>query len=89
MQDVDEAEMRSVVLRLRGLIDAWESKGQIAEYWDDYGRSTSLLMSAEQYAATVQGGGGQARALWPTPNSMREVEPGTSFVLVERLQERR
>jgi hypothetical protein len=87
-QHVDKTEVLGVAMRLQALIAAWESKGQIGKYWDDYGNATSLLMSAEQYAATVQSGSRSARALWSTPNSMREVEPGTSFVLAERLQMR-
>jgi len=87
-QAVDRAEAANVATRLQQLLAAWESQGAISTYWDDYGRRTSLLMSAEQHAATQQSGSPNARALWPTPNSMREVEPGTPFVLVEGLQPR-
>ena len=43
-------------------------------------------MSAEQFAAKADvdpdlDAEGARRALWPTPNSMREVEPGAPFVL--------
>jgi hypothetical protein len=43
-------------------------------------------MSAEQYAAKADVDSdldpeGARRALWPTLNSMREVEPGAPFVL--------
>jgi len=85
---VDQAEAANVATRLQQLLAAWENQGAISAYWDDYGNRTSLLMSAEQHAATQQSGSAAARALWPTPNSMREVEPRTPFILAERLQQR-
>ena len=43
-------------------------------------------MSAEQFAAKADvdedlDSEGARRALWPTPNSMREVEAGAPFIL--------
>ncbi|MEX2376388.1 MAG: helicase-related protein [Dehalococcoidia bacterium] len=83
---VDSPERAVVAQKLKLLIDEWCSRPDLQTYWDDYNRRTSLLMSAEQFAA--QSGGdadldseGARRALWPTPNSMREVEPGAPFVL--------
>ena len=71
---------------LTHLLDEWASRPDVQTYWDDYGRRTSLLMSAEQFAAQADVDSdldpeGARRALWPTPNSMREVEAGTPFVL--------
>jgi len=68
------------------LIDQWASRPDLQRYWDDYERITSLLMSAEQFAAKADVDAdldmeGARRALWPTPNSMREVEAGAPFVL--------
>jgi hypothetical protein len=83
---VDDSELKAVGERLRKLLDVWEAETDLEKYWDDYGKHRSLLMSAEQYAAVKAVGGTATRALWPTPNSMREVEPGTSFVLVEKLR---
>lgn len=83
---VDPAERTIVAQKLQRLIDQWASRPDLQTYWDDYNRRTSLLMSAEQFAAKADVDAdldpeGARRALWPTPNSMREVEPGTPFVL--------
>jgi superfamily II DNA or RNA helicase len=83
---VDSAERATVAQKLKALIDQWSGRTDLQAYWDDYGRRISLLMSAEQYAArsgtdSDLDSEGARRALWPTPNSMREVEAGTPFVL--------
>jgi hypothetical protein len=82
---VDPAERAVVSQKLQRLVDQWASRCDLQTYWDDYNRRTSLLMSAEQFAAKVDvdpdlDAEGARRALWPTPNSMREVEPGAPFV---------
>jgi superfamily II DNA/RNA helicase len=83
---VDSSERTMVSQKLQRLIDQWASRPDLQTYWDDYDRRTSLLMSAEQFAARADvdpdlDAEGARRALWPTPNSMREVEPGAPFVL--------
>jgi hypothetical protein len=85
---VDAAEAASVSAQLRLLLDEWENAAGLESYWDDYGKKRSLLISAEQAAA-----GGSPEDddvdkpwLWPTPNSMREVEPSTNYVLVSGLK---
>jgi superfamily II DNA/RNA helicase len=83
---VDPSERVAVSQKLKRLIDQWVSRSDLRRYWDDYERQTSLLMSAEQFAAKADvdpdlDAEGARRALWPTPNSMREVEAGTPFVL--------
>lgn len=83
---VDPAERATVSQKLQRLIDQWASRPDLQTYWDDYNRRISLLMSAEQFAAKADvdadlDAEGARRALWPTPNSMREVEPGAPFVL--------
>lgn len=89
----DAREVAEVSKALKELLDEWEQWWQPgSEYWNDYTKRRTLLMSAEQYAAAIamaggdDGTDGQARALWPTPNSMREVEPGTPFVLLPGLK---
>ena len=91
---VDPNERVIVAQKLRRLIDQWASRPDLQRYWDDYGNRISLLMSAEQFAAKAGidadlDSEGARRALWPTPNSMREVEAGTPFILrpVLRAQE--
>ncbi len=88
---VDRSERLVVSKKLKLLIDEWASRPDLQTYWDDYQKKTSLLISAEQFAATLAGdsyldAGGARRALWPTPNSMRDVEPGTPFVLRQALK---
>jgi hypothetical protein len=83
---VDPAERAVVSQKLERLIDQWSSRHDLQTYWDDYERRPSLLMSAEQFAAKADvdpdlNAEGARRALWPTPNSMREVEAGAPFVL--------
>jgi hypothetical protein len=83
---IDPAERTSVSQKLKQLIDQWADRTDLETYWDDFGRRTSLLMSAEQFAARADMDAdldpeGARRALWPTPNSMREVEAGAPFVL--------
>jgi hypothetical protein len=88
----DPREAASVAKLLKERLDEWEEWWQPgAEYWVDFGGKRTLLMSAEQHAAqaangNVGGSGGLRQVLWPTPNSMREVEPGTPFVLIPKLK---
>ncbi len=91
---VDPGERAAVSRKLAHLIDQWASRPDLQLYWNDYQRKTSLLMSAEQFAAMSDvdsdlDSDGARRALWPTPNSMRDVEAGTPFILrsVLRAQE--
>ena len=83
---VDPDESAVVSTKLKSLISEWYDRPDLQTYWDDYQDRTSLLMSAEQFAAKVGADSdlepdGARRALWPTPNSMRDVEAGTPFVL--------
>jgi len=88
---IDPAETTAISQKLKRLIDQWASRPDLQTYWDDYGRRTSLLMSAEQFAAKADVDAdldpeAARRALWPTPNSMREVEAGAPFVLRHMLR---
>lgn len=83
---VDSSEVAVVAEKLHRLMEQWASRRDLQTYWDDYNRQASLLISAEQFAAMSDVDPdlepeGARRALWPTPNSMREVEPGAPFVL--------
>ncbi|MYC85678.1 MAG: DNA helicase [Acidimicrobiia bacterium] len=91
---VDPGERVAVSRKLTQLIDQWASRPDLQVYWNDYRRRTSLLMSAEQFAANSDtdpdlDSDGARRALWPTPNSMRDVEAGTPFILRSLLRARR
>ena len=88
---VDPSERIAVSKKLAHLIDQWASRPDLQVYWNDYQRKTSLLMSAEQFAARPDTNSdldsdGAPRALWPTPNSMRDVEAGTPFILRSALR---
>jgi hypothetical protein len=54
-------------------------------YWSR--RTPSLLQAAEEAAAKRAAGRAIGQA-WPTPNTMRGVEPATPFRLTERLRQR-
>jgi len=83
----DPAEKNAVGAELRNRLEEWSSQVGLRTYWDDYGKQPALMMSAEQNAAIEAAGEGpRLRALWPTPNSMRAVEPGVPFRLVEALK---
>jgi hypothetical protein len=92
VSSVDDSEKEAVRLHLRNLLDRWELRssrwaareGADPGYWKN-NPADSLLISAERYVCEVAAGmpGGD---VWPTPNSMRDVEPGTPFKLVSRLR---
>jgi hypothetical protein len=91
VQKIDPGERQTVHGKLITLLDEWASRPDLQVYWDDYGRRTSLMISAEQFAAQAEPGqgdasGGAQRALWPTPNSMREVEAGSPYILRRALR---
>jgi ATP-dependent helicase YprA (DUF1998 family) len=81
---IDTAELPDLERQLREIIEDWNDRAGLKSYWNDWRRNTSLLMSAEK-AAALRAAGRPRGAAWPTPNSMRNVEPGTLFGLVERL----
>lgn len=54
------------------------------QYWSRFPR-TSLLQGAEE-AAALRASGRVVGQAWPTPNTMRGVEPATPFRLAERLK---
>ena len=70
---------------LEGIVREWAQRGRGARgadtallYWErkaPYGRTRPHLMSS------AEEGSRPGRSAWPTPNSMREVEPSTAFVL--------
>jgi hypothetical protein len=82
---IDSDESHGVSAKLENLLGAWETRSpSLQKYWSDSPTVSALMMSAEQYAAF--GKKNMTTRVWPTPNSMREVEPGTPFKLVSRLR---
>jgi superfamily II DNA or RNA helicase len=86
-REVDKVDGLSVPRKLSALLDHWEQRGELARYWNDrsYNQRPPLMMSAENYAA-LKAVGNERADIWPTMNSMREVEPSCNFKLVERLR---
>ena len=85
--DVDAEESTAVAAELDDLVTRWMHRGGLQSYWNDYQINTSLLISAEK-AAELRAAGRAPGSGWPTPNSMRNVEPSSGFVLVEKLRNR-
>lgn len=82
---IDPDEITGVQLFLNDLLSRWRARSDLRQYWNDRFSGTSLMMSAEEAAARRAAGRAETGAL-PTPNSLRTVEPGTAFVLVEKLK---
>ncbi|HWR34383.1 MAG TPA: helicase-related protein [Clostridia bacterium] len=69
---------------LKKILTRWAERIGLKRYWNDYKLKESLLISAER-AAELRACGRAPGECWPTPNSLRNVEPGTPFMLTERL----
>jgi helicase-like protein len=86
-EDIDDEEMANVEHALQNFLDSWSNNSSAyKQYWNDIAFNQSLMLSAEK-AAEIRSRKGtyHGRAI-PTPNSMRNVEPGTLFVLEEQLR---
>ncbi len=80
--DADERDVRDELGRR---LDAWIRRAPEI-YWKKTGsRASSLMQSAEEAAARRATGRVVGQA-WPTPNSMRGVEPSTPYRLVPGLR---
>lgn len=89
-KSVDPDELQGVRDSLTALLDQWEERARVwdgvePKWWSDSKPTDSLLISAETHAAKKAAGLPNSNA-WPTPNSMREVEPGTPLKLIEKLR---
>jgi predicted helicase len=86
-EDIDDEETVNVEHALQDFLQSWSNNsGVYNQYWNDKAFNRSLMLSAEK-AAEIKSRKGvyQGRAI-PTPNSMRNVEPGTLFILEEQLR---
>ena len=80
--DASESDVRD---ELHHRLDAWIRRAPEI-YWKRRGsRASSLMQSAEEAAARRATGRAVGQA-WPTPNSMRGVEPATPYRLVPGLR---
>ena len=77
---IDPDEEAAVRATIDALLEQWTARRDLDEYWVDHGKKVGLLISAEQHAAR-RASGMEIDAAWPTPNSMRDVEPSTLFKL--------
>jgi len=75
-----DPEETDILMELKTLIHKWQSRGA-TDYWHPFKSSTSLLQSAED-AAAKRASGNTIGEAWPTPNSMRTVEPSVRFKLI-------
>lgn len=81
----DETVAADAADELNAIVDEWATRGAevrtgagVLKYWgrkSPFGRTVPHLMQSAEESSR---GGSHA---WPTPNSMREVEPSTAFVL--------
>lgn len=76
----DPEEGDEVEHELQELITAWRIRGGLTDFWNDRDSSKSLLVGAEKQAA-MQASGRLPGSAWATPNSLRNVDPGTPFIL--------
>lgn len=76
-----DPEERLVEEELENLLQTWEARSPTF-YWNPHAPNRSLLQSAE-LAAAHKALGKQPGQAWPTLNSLRSVEPETSFRLVK------
>jgi hypothetical protein len=80
--DQDETEVRVELLRR---LEAWIRRAP-DRYWARAGSRDSALMQSAEEAAARRAAGRVVGQAWPTPNSMRGVEPATPYRLVSRLR---
>lgn len=78
---VDPSEATGSQRKAQSFLDAWAQQVHegLTDYWDERDHLKSLLIGAELAASLDENG--QPYTAWPTPNSMREVEPSSLFRL--------
>lgn len=80
--DADESDVRD---ELNRRLDAWIRRTPEI-YWKKKGSRASPLMQSAEEAAARRATGRIVGQAWPTPNSMRGVEPATPYRLVSGLR---
>jgi hypothetical protein len=87
VEDIDPEEADNVEDALNAFLEEWAgSASGYKQYWDDRKLKTSLMISAEKAVEVKSRTGAYHWKAKPTPNSMRNVEPGCSYVLEEKLR---
>lgn len=86
-EGIDSEEAGGVEDELNAFLEGWlGSASAYKQYWNDRSYDTSLMLSAEKAAEIKSRSGSYHGRAVPTPNSMRNVEPGSLYVLEERLR---
>lgn len=84
---IDEEEADNVRNQLELFLERWEAYAlSLKQYWQDYNYKNSLLISAEKAAEIKARRGLYDGRAAPTPNSMRNVEASSLFILEEKLR---
>jgi hypothetical protein len=86
-ETIDREEASNVEDALRSFLQKWiDNAPNYKTYWNDHkDRNFALMLSAEKAAELKARSGVYYGLATPTPNSMRNVEPGTLFILKEDL----
>jgi hypothetical protein len=85
---IDAREADATRRELKRIGRSWDQRSYAVDrYWDDRNRSKSLLISAEKAAGRI--GAARGASPWPTLNSMRNVESGTPFRIIEEIGDER
>lgn len=86
-EEIDPEEAQNVDYALQGFLEKWlASASAYKQYWNDRAYNKSLMLSAEKAAELKSRTGAYHGRAIPTPNSMRNVEPGSLYVLEEKLR---
>ena len=84
---IDPEESQNVEYALQGFLEKWlGSASAYKQYWNDRAYNKSLMLSAEKAAELKSRSGAYHGRAIPTPNSMRNVEPGSLYILEEKLR---
>jgi hypothetical protein len=86
-ESIDDEESQNVEDALNAFLEKWQgSASAYRQYWNDRAYNQSLMLSAEKAAELKSRSGVYHGRAIPTPNSMRNVEPGCLYVLEEKLR---
>lgn len=82
---VEGEEQDATRVQLDDLLEQWAERTHLDFYFNDWKPANALMVSAER-AATMRAARREIGDAWPTPSSMRNVEPMTRVALIERLR---